>query len=319
MSLETINNKFYSDIGFKDEAGLKSIHRFFGVENGSAVKKILSSLEARIHRIIHFFKTGVWIDAHSIGQSLNQHRFRSGVRPENIASIEAIFGRALGSAFIQNAYDAATKETTLESLQNSVSFFLQFLKSPTTVGSLLPSSGKLAKGIVAQIPGPDMSGAARRYLEVGPGTGTFTAELIRKLRAEDTLHLVEYDQRFVDVLRRRFGHLKNVKILQKDFTQFNTIHKIDYCVSGLPLAAFSKEFVGKVYGVFDRVVKKGGKIAYFEYMGLPSLKQSLLRGKEREDFDGVLQQKEKYYQSHNGSLENIWLNVTPARVCRVTV
>lgn len=313
------NNYFYKNIGFSSEEDLKSINRYFYVEKRNILKNIYLGIEVKINRIIHLLKTGVWINSHMIGQTLNQYRFREGTSQETIEHIESIFNKSISSNFIQKAYESATEETTLESLENSLSFFFQFIKSPTTVGSLLPSSKKLSKEIVNQISGAEISGSTRRYIEVGPGTGTFTKELIKKLRDEDQLDLVEFDEKFVNVLRKRFGHIKNVKIIQGDFTKFTSIDQYDYCVSGLPLAAFDKKMVEKIYHVFDSVVKKGGTVAYFEYIGLPHLKKAALSGEDRKNFERVLKLKEKYYCDHNGTSENIWLNVTPARVCRVIV
>lgn len=229
--------------------------------------------------------------------------------------LSAPSNHAAYSSSTQKASASAPQDSLLESMKNNFSFFSQFVKSPTTVGSLFPSSTKLAKEIVRQIPGKEISGPPRRYLEVGPGLGTFTTELVEKLRAEDRLFLVEFDEKFAEILRKKFGHLKNVTTVHGDFTQFHSDIPFDYCVSGLPLAAFDPETVKKIYNVFDRIVKKNGVLAYFEYLGIPQFKKLTLN----EKFKQVLALKDSYFSKHQGSSTDVWQNLPPARVCRVII
>ena len=78
-------------------------------------------------------------------------------------------------------------------------FLKQFFAQYHTTGSVLPSSRSLAKALCRYV--PDQHGAAaagpREILEVGPGTGAVTAELVRALRPTDRLTLVELNQDFV--------------------------------------------------------------------------------------------------------------------------
>jgi phosphatidylethanolamine/phosphatidyl-N-methylethanolamine N-methyltransferase len=297
---------------------LNEINRYFSINKGNLLNRYLSVVIEKIQRIIHLFRTGFWINSHSLGQALNAYRFE--VTKGEFERIETLVKIKLGSDFTEKAYQSATEETMMESFQNSVEFFVGFIRSPTTVGSLLPSSQKLAKGIAKDIPETESEDTPKRYyLEVGPGTGTFTKQLIKKLRENDQLDLVEYDEKFVKILQRRFGHLNNVNIIKGDFTKFDPQNKYDYCISGLPLAAFPKDMVVKVYEVFNKVVKKEGALVYFEYMGLPRLKETFLKGKKYENFKEILKIKKKYYDDHQGKRKNIWLNMTPAYICNVTL
>ncbi|MGZ5939428.1 MAG: class I SAM-dependent methyltransferase, partial [Rhizomicrobium sp.] len=74
---------------------------------------------------------------------------------------------------------------------------LQFLRgliaSPRGVGAIAPSSPALARAVAAQVdpakPGP--------ILELGPGTGAITKELLGRGVAPERLTLIEYDPDFV--------------------------------------------------------------------------------------------------------------------------
>src|SRR5438270_2901754 len=68
-------------------------------------------------------------------------------------------------------------------------------------GALLPSSRFLARALVTELRKPrDPS----RILEVGPGTGSVTREILRHLRPDDRLDAVEVNGRFLSLLERRF-------------------------------------------------------------------------------------------------------------------
>ena len=68
-------------------------------------------------------------------------------------------------------------------------------------GALLPSSPFLARALVAELRKP--RGPAR-ILEVGPGTGAVTAQILRHMQLGDHLDAVELNGHFVALLQRRF-------------------------------------------------------------------------------------------------------------------
>src|SRR2546421_8810476 len=81
-------------------------------------------------------------------------------------------------------------------------FYQEFRQAYTTTGSILPSSRSLARALVG--PFRRRQGPAR-VLEVGPGTGAVTGEILRRMGPGDQLDIVEINAHFVDVLRRRFA------------------------------------------------------------------------------------------------------------------
>src|SRR5438876_11512114 len=78
-------------------------------------------------------------------------------------------------------------------------FFGQFRQHYHTTGSILPSSRALGRALTRPM---RLAQGARRILEVGPGTGAVTAEIVRALRPDDQLDLVEINAQFVAVLER---------------------------------------------------------------------------------------------------------------------
>lgn len=80
-------------------------------------------------------------------------------------------------------------------------FFLQrFMQFPFSIGSVTPSSRFLAKKMTRTI---DWS-SCKTIVELGAGTGVFTAELYRKKQPGASLLVFEKDPHFQEQLRDRF-------------------------------------------------------------------------------------------------------------------
>src|SRR5438270_734860 len=81
------------------------------------------------------------------------------------------------------------------------SFFREARQHMGATGSLLPSTRFLAKALVSELRRPR---GPSRILEVGPGTGSVTREILRHLLPGDRLDAVEVNARFIHLLERRF-------------------------------------------------------------------------------------------------------------------
>ena len=77
-------------------------------------------------------------------------------------------------------------------------FGRNFVKHPRMLGSLIPSSRFLVERVLRQI---DWA-RARTIVEYGPGVGTITGEILRRLRPDGSLVTIEMNRDFVSYLRR---------------------------------------------------------------------------------------------------------------------
>jgi phosphatidylethanolamine/phosphatidyl-N-methylethanolamine N-methyltransferase len=119
-------------------------------------------------------------------------------------------------------------------------FFKVWLDNIRQVGTPLPTSSFTGKSMASHI---DLQ-SSLPVLELGPGTGPVTREILNRGTDPSRLVAVEYSHEFVRLLRRRHPE---VRILQGDAfdldaalgddgkTQFNCI------ISGLPLLNFAAE------------------------------------------------------------------------------
>jgi phosphatidylethanolamine/phosphatidyl-N-methylethanolamine N-methyltransferase len=195
-------------------------------------------------------------------------------------------------------------------------FFRQFRQKYDTTGSILPSSRALARALTRPMrrhPGP------RRVLEVGPGTGAVTREIVRQLRPDDRLDIVEINATFVEVLRCRFEEEDSFRRRRRQVTLVHApIQEVqgqavyDCMISGIPLNNFAPPLVEEIFSSYRRLLRPEGILSYFEYAVLRDLKCALARGTARARLvalSALLEDKIRRYQV---GAELVMINVPPA-------
>ncbi len=114
-------------------------------------------------------------------------------------------------------------------------FAKNFLQHPRMLGSVIPSSRFLIQRILDRIDWVH----ARVIVEYGPGVGNVSQQLLRRLRPDGCLILVEMNEDFVALLRERIqdpraivvhGSAANIRQILRDLR----IGRADYVISGIP-------------------------------------------------------------------------------------
>jgi len=151
-------------------------------------------------------------------------------------------------------------------MQNS--FLFEYIKHPRTIGAVAPSSKHLAGNMMKPIDFNNCSCIA----EYGAGTGIFTAELIRRRKNNTHLIIIEQNKSFCNLLRKRFGKLRNVHIINGDACRLRKymlkygITSVDYVISGLPFASLSPDISDRILSETRKVLSRSnGKFITFQY------------------------------------------------------
>jgi phosphatidylethanolamine/phosphatidyl-N-methylethanolamine N-methyltransferase len=143
-----------------------------------------------------------------------------------------------------------------------LSFLLAWMSAPRRVGAIAPSSAALAELITREI-----TTASGPILELGPGTGVFTYELLKRGVRQQDLTLVEYGADFLPLLQMRFP---GARVLWMDAARLGSERLFDGApvgavVSGLPLLNMStRKLVSIVNGAFS-YLRPGGAFYQFTY------------------------------------------------------
>ncbi len=130
----------------------------------------------------------------------------------------------------------------------SLLFFKRVLANPLRVGYVVPSSPFLTRQTARRI---DFS-KPRVVVELGPGEGCHTRQIVKRMGPDSKLILLELDEEFAKHLRKNFASDKRVSVLHTDaqhLPQTLTDHghtHCDYIVSGLPFLCIEEQTRNKI-------------------------------------------------------------------------
>src|SRR5438876_472422 len=164
-------------------------------------------------------------------------------------------------------------------------FFRETRRHFRTTGSLVPSSRFLARALVTELRPPR---GPSRILEVGPGTGSVTAQILRYLRPDDQLDAVKINGHFVSVLADRF---------QREWNFWRC-----------------RALVRQIFRTFNRLLKPGGTLSYYEYLLIRQLQSPFVNRRERRRLYCVGRVVGDYIRTYQVRRQQVLMNMPPAIV-----
>ncbi|MCW9131979.1 methyltransferase domain-containing protein [Bacillus paramycoides] len=177
-----------------------------------------------------------------------------------------------------------------------ITFLNEFIKHPKHTGAIAPSSKILAKQMVDII---DFN-RAKCIVELGPGTGAFTKEIMKRKKQETVLLLIEINEVFFKELKRRFKNEQSVIVIHgsaeniKKYMEELNIECMDYVLSGLPFTSLPEEVSKRILNNVMEAIHENGEFITFQY--------SLVKKGFIQHFFPEI------------TLKKVWLNVPPAYV-----
>ena len=204
-------------------------------------------------------------------------------------------------------------------------FWRQFRESYRTTGAVLPSGRALAANLSRYVGGTDGELAAgRRILEVGPGTGAVTAQIVHDMRPGDRLTLVERNDEFVACLRQRLATAPTfqraadrITLLHAAVEELREDEPFDLIISGLPLNNFDVNTVAHILMKLRRLLAPGGTLSFFEYVAIRRAKALVSRKAERDRLRGIGRILNEHLGSNEVRRDLVLTNVPPAWVHHV--
>jgi phospholipid N-methyltransferase len=159
----------------------------------------------------------------------------------------------------------------------------------------------------------------RRILEIGPGTGAVTQEIVHALKPGDRLDIVEINADFIAVLERRFAEepefrrrRDQTKLIHSPLQEVPGRGEYDFMISGLPLNNFPLSLVDDIFKSYRHLLKAGGTLSYFEYVWIRDLKTPFVAESERIRLTKLSSILEEEIRKHQVAEEVVMLNVPPA-------
>jgi phosphatidylethanolamine/phosphatidyl-N-methylethanolamine N-methyltransferase len=196
-------------------------------------------------------------------------------------------------------------------------FFSQFTDNFTTTGAIAPSSPLLGRAITHPLSLRSLRPI--QVLEVGPGTGAFTRQIMKHLRSGDRLEIYELNPRFCEHLRQNLPwegfRSKEIhcRLYNADVRDIGRDLQYDYIVCGLPFNNFEPELVSEILAVLIDRLATNGVFSYFEYNLSHEFKSKFLKSKDRQRMLRVGKIVRSFIEQHQFGYRQVWLNLPPAR------
>lgn len=149
-------------------------------------------------------------------------------------------------------------------MNENIQFLQAFLKNPTKVGAITPSSPELAQTMLEGIE----PNADKIVVELGVGTGAIT-KFLQDIVPDDRSYLgIELDSSLVRTLRKNFPDLK---IVCGSAVETEAIHtrsglgKVGYIICCLPFVSLPGEVRETVLAEVDKFMQQGCTFRAFQY------------------------------------------------------
>ena len=138
-------------------------------------------------------------------------------------------------------------------------------KKDPTVASISPSSRisirKLCKNINFS--------SARVIVEYGPGTGVFTAFLLKNLHPDARLFVFETNAEFVAMLQETHDPRLTVVHTSAEYIEevleHYGVHNVDYVISGIPFSIFPETLATQIVASTKKVLGAQGKFLVYQF------------------------------------------------------
>lgn len=145
-------------------------------------------------------------------------------------------------------------------------FFRQFLTSPKSVGSIIPTSGAAIDAMLRPI---DWS-RCRTFVEYGPGTGCFTQRILQRAHPDLKLIAIDPNPVFIDHLREHLPdpRLSAVRGSAEDVEAILADHDVgsaDFILSGLPFSTLPPGVGDAIMAATQRALTPGGAFLVYQY------------------------------------------------------
>ena len=145
-------------------------------------------------------------------------------------------------------------------------FIKTFFKERKQVGALAPSSKFLVKKMCDKI---DFDNA-KNIVELGPGTGVFTEELLKRAPKDCRIFVIELNEEFYDFLKERFDDSRMVLLresadnLDEILAKYD-VNEVDAVLSSLPLAVIPDQIKKRIVIQSHDVLRQGGVFVQYQY------------------------------------------------------
>jgi len=189
-----------------------------------------------------------------------------------------------------NARSLPSPFKPLKPLGETLLFASNFLRHPNMLGSIIPSS----RFLVDQVLEPIDWARTRVIVEYGPGVGTFTGEILRRMRADAHLVAIEMNRDFVRFLQKNLPDPRLHVVHDSAAEVQRVLSRLAlpaprYIISGIPLGSMPDPVRADIAVQSRAALEPGGAFLVYQFTAraLPTLQRTfgdVRRSFERRNF-----------------------------------
>jgi phospholipid N-methyltransferase len=203
-------------------------------------------------------------------------------------------------------------------------FFTELPKRFQEIGSVFPSSRALSERMAEPV---KLTESPVKILEVGPGTGPITRVILEMMKPSDQLTICEINGKLLNRLKTSLetngnyqSNADRVRFVEGPVQQLGeqvSELKFDVIICSLPFLNFTPELADEIMSLFRKLLTPGGKLTFFEYVGIRHISPMLLSQTNRSRVKKVtstMKRWQAFAQEHGAVSSKISvLNIPPAR------
>ncbi|MFK8038019.1 MAG: class I SAM-dependent methyltransferase [Crocinitomicaceae bacterium] len=153
-----------------------------------------------------------------------------------------------------------------EAKPQSGKFLKTFFKERKQVGAVAPSSRFLVKKMCNKI----NFDTAKVIIELGPGTGVFTKEILNRAKNDTKVFVFELNEDFYKILKAKFND-ERIILVNSSAEQIESvlkshgIDKADAIISSLPLTVIPQPIKSNILKASYQILKPKGIYVQYQY------------------------------------------------------
>ncbi len=159
----------------------------------------------------------------------------------------------------------------------------------------------------------------RRILEVGPGAGPMTEQIVPTLGSGDVFDLVEINEDFARSLDRKFLQPARQRVpgatIRMHCGPIQTVPlegQYGFIISSLPLNNFEPQVIREILDRMKALLAPGGCLNFFEYAGIRKIARPFKGTKDRRRLGDIAQLLNEFDRENHVTKRVCLLNIPPA-------
>jgi phospholipid N-methyltransferase len=154
------------------------------------------------------------------------------------------------------------------------------------LGSFIPSSRFLVEHLLEQVDWQQ----ARVLVEYGPGVGNITGEILRRMRRDAKLVVIEMNREFVDFLRAAFND-ERLRVVHGSAADVRKVlhglglPRADCIISGIPYSTMPGHMRDAILHSSRQVLQANGSFLIYQFTGAVRPHLERVFGAVRQEFE----------------------------------